>query len=86
MTNHKITVLRSSLPNLSNDTVSLINHGINWLHKSTGEEGRSGYILRKQVGLGFIKLNNSGSFVCALPESYVVNMDLYTPSVQVVEG
>jgi hypothetical protein len=64
----------------------LINKGENWLYKSTGENGRSGYLLRKQQGLGFIKLNNTGSFVCALPESYIVNLDQYTDLVKIIEG
>ena len=85
MSNTTTVVLRSALPNLSNDTVKLINKGENWLHKATGEEGRSGYILRKQIGLGFIKLNKSGTFVCALPESYIVNLDLYSEAVKIVE-
>jgi hypothetical protein len=66
--------------------MTLINKGENWLYKSTGENGRSGYLLRKQAGLGFIKLNNTGSFVCALPESYIVNLDQYSDCVKIIEG
>lgn len=81
-----IPILKSSIPDLSSSTVVLINKGENWLYKSTGENGRSGYLLRKQQGLGFIKLNNTGSFVCALPESYIVNLDQYTDLVKIIEG
>jgi hypothetical protein len=76
-------VIRSDIPCLSDESVELINSKVNFLYKAKAVGG--GYIIRREVGLGFVKLNKRGSFVCTLPESYLIDPENYFTDVKIEE-
>lgn len=80
----EVVVDRSDIPCLSDESVELINSKVNFLYKA--KAGSGGYLIRREVGLGFVKLNKRGSFVCTLPELYVVDPDDYFTNVKIETG
>jgi hypothetical protein len=66
------------IKNLSTEHKDKINNKKHFLWKANEDSEHSGFILRKEVGMGFLKLNNKGSVVLVLPESYTINPENYS--------
>ena len=62
---------------LSQENKNKINSKKQFLWKANTGSKHSGFILRREVGKGFLKLNNKGSVVLVLPESYTIDIESY---------
>lgn len=57
---------------------SKVKEGKYFLWKANADSKHSGYIVRREVGKGFLKLNNKGSVILVLPERYTIDINEYS--------